>query len=312
MYCYVQGQELQSTISKITQEHKIIPGTKFSIIPPEGFRMEPIIKGLMMNEGGAKITTMTLSKTMFSNVKNTISEEKFNSYGISGTKIERFLFNNKEAIWVSFSGKDTPKIEMNNHLLYIELEQGKGAVINAKYQSTLKNILDKDIRKSMLSIIHDPKRKISDLDELGITLDLGSYGLKKEGGFWGGTVNFRGDDTERPLSNKDFYFTITHAPTRYNVEDKKQFVINYNYKETHSKYDLIRPIAIDDLEGYERYFSRKNDKGQITKCYALILLFDDQNYYALQGIIDSKTITKQEFDEIKKQFRNLAISLKKM
>ena len=312
MFCSSYGQELQNTVSKTTSAHKIIPGTKFSVIPPQGFKMEAIIKGLMMEHGVAKIKTMTLSKSMFSDIKNTVSEKKFNSYGISGTKIQRFLFNDKEAIWVSFESTDAPGIDTHNHLLYIEIDQGKGAVINAKYQSSLKDILDQDIRKAMLSIVYHPERKISDLDELGITLDLETYGLKKQGGFWGGSVSFVGDGTGKPLSDPAFSYTITHAPTRYEIEDKKEFVINYGYKEIRSKNITADPITIGGLEGYELYFSQPNDKEQIIKTYALILLFDDQNYYALQGIIDSKEISPQEFDEIKTHFRALSQSLKKM
>ncbi|WP_075342177.1 hypothetical protein [Tenacibaculum agarivorans] len=299
--------------SELTSEHVPVLATKFSMIPPKGFQMEPLVSGFVKESRDVAYIEML---TVHNSFKKRISVKNFEQFG-ENVKIDRFKFNTKDAIWVSYESEEYPGIKKQKKILYVDFDEKTLLTIVGDYRISIKDEVEKEIQKSMLSVVFTPQKKIVFSDRVGGNVDVEKFGLKRSG-YWANKLTYKGDGKEKKLSSTKIHVTIKHDYidssnlTQYKKIDKRVFSLSYSNSKVKSDTPVdINPIQIDGLEGYELEYYKRDKKGNIIQVCSTAIVFRGDTYYALQANYRSDILTKKEVQYYKNTFKELFNTFKR-
>ncbi|TCI91836.1 hypothetical protein [Tenacibaculum sp. M341] len=303
-----------NVISELTANHVPVLNTKFSIIPPKGFQMEPLVRGFVKESRQIAYIEML---TVHSSFKKRISIESFKEFG-ENIKIDHFKFNNKDAIWVSYESLEYPDIKRQKHILYVSFNKENMLAIVSDYQMTVKKEVEEEVIKSMLSTVYLPEKRYVFSEKAGGDFNIAKYGLQESrDSVYPNDIAFIGNGKEGKLSSTNIYAAIKHDylikgySTEYKKIDKKEYSLTYGKKRTKLEEPIsINPIKVDGLNGYELEYQKKDEKGNIKNMYFITLLFRGDTYYALEGGSRSVNIMKKELKYYKENFKELFYTFK--
>jgi len=299
--------------SELTSEHVPVLATKFSMIPPKGFQMEPLVHGFVKESRDIAYIEML---TVDSSFKKRISVENFEQFG-ENIKIYRFKFNTKDATWVSYENEEYPSIKKQKKILYIDFNEKTLLTIVGDYRMSIQDEVKIEIQKSMLSVVFTPQKKIVFSDRVGGKFDAEKFGLKRAG-YWANKLTYKGDGKDKKLSSTKINVTIKHDYidnsnlTQYKKIDKRVFSLSYGNSKVKSDTPFdINLIKIDGLDGYKLEYNKKNKKGDTIQICSIAIVFRGDTYYALQANCKSDVLTKKEVEYYKNTFKELFNTFKR-
>ena len=278
--------------NKLTEEHKIIKGTKISLIAPKGFTDGANFLGFEHKESGSSIMILDIPGP-YSETSAGINKHNLLSKGIEVSKIENLTINGLSAIFVT----GTQNAYGNIYTKYILVfgTDDETIMINGVSPKNLEKI-GNEIKKSMLTVYYEADKKINPFETLDYTIDVSATKLKF-GKSMSNSLIFSVDGQVPTLSNDKTSLIIAKSFSQITQEDKKLFAIN-RLKQTPFEIENIvytNEITIDGIFGYEIYA-----KGKTEKIYQVIL-FSDKLYYILIGTTNDET--NKSIEEIKKAIK---------
>lgn len=292
--CLVNGQ---------TTNQQAIPGTKVSLIPPQGFihasgfdgfQNKPLNASIMVTEMPAPIESAIsgFNADALKQKGMVLAEKKLVQHqGMNGALLKIF----QHANGINF---------VKQILLFGDSK--KTILINGIYPESNKQI-EPEITTALLSTIYDEKQQTDPLkaakfllDPTGTTLVFASYVSASM---------IYTPDGKMPTQSADkatFIASVSAGNTA--IANKKQFTIDRMKKLPNGESTVVKetkPITIDQLNGFEVIGEGKDHAGKKLLVYEVILFTEDNGYYIMIGTASDHLNSWLE------NFRKMALTFRK-
>ena len=269
------------------QQDTAIAGTRVSLAPPAGFTPSPQFPGYWQESLGSSIVVMEFPGSFleissgFSNPSALakrgmalLNKQDIKLDGRSGLllQVRQNAYGTEFLKWVLIFGDDKESV-----------------MIGATFPKELEGELSEKMKASVLTAKWDQDRKVSRTEGLDFSVSekgdlrlaqrLVNSLLYTKGGI------FPSEDVDDPA------FIVGQSLSKIGVDKKEEFAksrILQTATITEIEIEQSNQITIDGLSGYEVVARGKDTKsGQVMLIYQIIL-FEDQSYYILQGIVSGK------------------------
>lgn len=273
----------------------LIPGTKYSMIPPEGFILSTSFSGFQNNETGASIMIMDIP-TSYSSLVIGFTKEALKTKGMNLLSKENVRYKNSDAMLFKVSQQANGINYLKQILLFGDKKIT--VMVNGIYPEQTKDS-ENEIKKSLFTIERNEKLVEKPLESVNfsINVDGTDYKLVKS---LAGSLLYSEDDkipTDKGLIGVSY--SLGHKVN----SDYKQFSIDRLKKLPDASNSVIKTIAkvtISDMEGYE-IVAEDNSKQLI---YLVILFTPDKEYYLIVGQAkDDKEKNLEIYKKVSKTFK---------
>lgn len=274
----------------------LIPGTKYSIIPPEGFALSTSFSGFQNNETGASIMIMDIP-TSYSSLLQGFTKDALKTKGMDLLSKENVKYKNSDAMLFKISQKANGINYLKQVLLFGDKKIT--VMVNGIYPEQSKDS-ENEIKKSLFTIerneqlVEKPLKSVN----FSINVDGTDYKLVKS---LAGSLLYSEDDkipTDKGLIGVSY--SLGHKVN----SDYKQFSVERLKKLPDASNSIIKTIdkvSISDMEGYE-IVAEDNSKQLIY----LVMLFTPTNeYYLIVG--QAKDDKEKNLDVYKKVARTFKL-----
>jgi len=273
----------------------LIPGTKYSMIPPEGFILSTNFSGFQNNETGASIMIMDIP-TSYSSLVSGFTKEALKTKGMNLLYKENVRYKNSDAMLFKVSQKANGINYLKQVLLFGD--KAKTVMVNGIYPEQAKDS-ENEIKKSLFTIERNEKLVEKPLESVNfsINVDGTDYKLVKS---LAGSLLYSEDDkipTDKGLIGVSY--SLGHKVN----SDYKQFSIDRLKKLPDASNSIIKTIdkvTISDMEGYE-IVAEDNSKQLI---YLVMLFTPNKEYYLIVGQAkDDKEKNLEIYKKVAKTFK---------
>jgi len=273
----------------------LIPGTKYSMIPPEGFILSTNFSGFQNNETGASIMIMDIP-TSYSSLVSGFTKEALKTKGMNLLSKENVRYKNSDAMLFKVSQKANGINYLKQVLLFGD--KAKTVMVNGIYPEQAKDS-ENEIKKSLFTIERNEKLVEKPLESVNfsINVDGTDYKLVKS---LAGSLLYSEDDkipTDKGLIGVSY--SLGHKVN----SDYKQFSIDRLKKLPDASNSIIKTIdkvTISDMEGYE-IVAEDNSKQLI---YLVMLFTPNKEYYLIVGQAkDDKEKNLEIYKKVAKTFK---------
>ncbi len=280
------------------QKHVSILGTKFSLIPPNGFTSASNFSGFQNVENGSSIMIMELPSSYFE-ISKAFTAEALKSNGMLLKSKEKIDFKGKEATYLEV-------IQAANGITYLKHvlifgDETKTVTVNGIYPESFKEI-ESEIKTSLFTITYNDAQNEDPFDAVKFSVDTNEtdYKFLK---YLSGSLLYS-EDGNFPTDKGIFMVGVSVG--KFPKSNHKQYSIERLKKLPNgelSKVKEINPITIDNLNGFEIIANGKNAASQDEIVY-LVMLYNESEYYILLGQAsnDQKKNLKN-FKQIAKTFK---------
>ena len=284
-----------------TDKHVIIPGTKCSIIPPDGFVLAKSFSGLQNVEIGASIMVNELVSAPYQTIADGFNEENLKNKGIVLISKQIVDFMGNKATLLNISQKANNGTTYLKNMLVFGTSEGT-VMVNGIYPKEYRQYAE-DIKKAVLSTVYDMSRNDNPLDAVSFTIDIKGTEFKFTNAV-SGMLCFTVDG-KIPTDNPTLF--IAQSISKINSSNKKQYAEERLKKLPRGESILIKEVKevfIDNLSGYEIVAEDKTSVN-ITELTYQVMLFDDKgNYYILVGkASNNHQANLQTFRKIAQSFK---------
>lgn len=277
----------QSAVASSQEEELVyVKGTRAAMIPPEGFIEADGFTGFMLPENNASIIIIEVPAS-YSEVVEGFTKENFAKQRLLLLGKEELLVDNKQAILVRLVQK-SGTTTFNKFTLAFGTEE-QTLIINAAYPSDSENLLAQAMKESILSTrYYDPEPNYLD--------DSLTFSIKECEDFKiltvmaNTTVLTLGGATRK--SPHDPVFLVGKSLSEdVTIDKQKEFAIEKLYTlRMINNHELksISEISINGLNGYQVKATGMDPNDGVTSVsVSLILLYDQDGYYFMIGIVGS-------------------------
>ena len=273
----------------------LIPGTKYSMIPPEGFILSTSFSGFQNNETGASIMIMDIP-TSYSSLVQGFTKEALKTKGMNLLSKENVKYKNSDAMLFKVSQKANGINYLKQVLLFGDKKIT--VMVNGIYPEQAKDS-ENEIKKSLFTIERNEKLVEKPLESVNfsINVDGTDYKLVKS---LPGSLLYSEDDkipTDKGLIGVSY--SLGHKVN----SDYKQFSIDRLKKLPDASNSVIKTIdkvTISDMEGYE-IVAEDNSKQLI---YLVMLFNPNKEYYLIVGQAkDDKEKNLEIYKKVSKTFK---------
>jgi hypothetical protein len=274
-----------------TEDHYIIPGTKYAIIPPEeNFINSSDYTGLQNKEynTGINITQIPMH---FDSVLAMFTKDippkngkllLENDFIINGLRSKLFKTNTTNSI-LTDSFENTPNSEKTITWVLISGNSDFSFVLTSAYIYTLDEALATKIKKSMLSFVYLENEEANPLEQLSFTVDISKSDLKFATILMQTGVAYTIDGKFPTETEDKTVYMIMVMPFGTEKNDRKQRAIRNVKKPTDNlKIEQTNDVDIDGLSGYEIFGYEEKGNNQIVLKYGTTL-FDENRQYRIAG-----------------------------
>ncbi len=297
-------QKTESYNNTLNENYIDIPGTRLSIIPPEGFQFMEQAPQFVENNGNGQIGIFEMTESYFK-IVTMYSEEYYEN--IPQSKI----ISIKDIYINGYDGRELIIEETGNQKKYMLLFGNNDfcVAIGGTYYIDFETTLADRIKESALSIVYNPNKKFDETEVLPYEINTSGTKLKLAGATQ--SYSFYTVDGEEPGSTLD--------RTELDIGGKKldgstqwtEDAINQNIQDVmnyEGKFGLeigkTRKVVIDEMNGYETVGYVLIDSDTIKIIYYLFLI-DQYDIYGITGR------SNMEFDTNLELFRNISITFKR-
>jgi hypothetical protein len=285
------GQEKQASIA--------IPGTKFQMVAPAGFKLAQSFSGFSNDSLKASIMVSELP-TGLNNIAAGFTKEKLSTSGLQLICSDTFSFQNQAALLLHVSQQVGEIKYLKKVLLFGD--SAKTTIVNGIYPATAAH-LAKPIQNALLSIEFNNNLDDDPMHAVNFTIDTIGSGLLLAK-YQNGTLLFSKDGKIPTYSPT---LIVGSSFSSQTIPDKKQFSLD-RLKQLpgglKAQVQSIVPVKQGQLEGFE-IVSRANiydgkEEGLLYQC----LFFDKKGHYFMVVGLANIEMTKNL-----QVFRKMAESL---
>jgi len=258
---------------------QVIPGTKYSLIPPKGFVTATSFSGFQNNESGASIMVVEVPAPI-QLLTEEFTADALKAKGMTLIEKELIDFQASKATLIKVSQKANGVNYLKIILLFGDTE--KTVLVNGIYPETAKSIED-EIRTSLLSTTYHENQTENPLDAVKFRIDVAGTDFKLAK-FMAGSLIFT---TDGQIPSEKASFIAGGSISKVAFENQKQYCLD-RLKALPGgesiQVEAINPVQIDNLPGYEIVSSGKHtlDKNQLI--YQVMLFNGSDEYFILIGI----------------------------
>lgn len=280
--------------------HKTIPGTKFSMIPPEGFVASTDINGFQNKQLNASITIMEMpvSAQEFS---QGFTADELSTKGMILVDKNIINFDSSKATYIKISQSANGTIYLKQLLVFGD--DSRTTLVIGVYPEKNKT-LETDIRNALLSTRCNESQNVDPLETVSFKIDVSETEFKLASYSTGGLIY----TTDGIYPSDKPSLVIGNSIVKVPVEDKKQFCIDRLSKLSGKKTREIKeinPITINNLTGYEIISNGKNKDLEENLLYQNILFTDKDDFYFIVGN------ASENLDTYLKIFKNISQTFKR-
>ncbi len=283
-----------------TENHKAIPGTKCSLVPPKDFVASTTFSGFQHSKYGASIMVTEMPAPMQS-ITESFTEAGLKSKGMTLIDKQEIDFNNSKAQLVIISQPANGTLYLKQVLIFGDSQ--KTILVNGIYPEKNKHI-EGEIKKSILSTSFNENQQSNPLDAVAFTIDVKGTDFKLAS-YMMSSLTYTTDGnipTEHPL------LIVGNSIAKVSTANEKQYCIDRLKKLPRGEQNTVKeinPIQIDNLKGYEIIANGKNKDSKAEIIYQVMLFGDADNYFIIIGM------ATENFDANLNTFKNIAKTFKR-
>ena len=278
----------------------VVPGTKCSIVPPEGFEPATSFSGFQNAETGASIMINELPAP-YETLAAGFTAEALRTKGMTLTSKEVISFNSSEATMLNVTQLMNGTTYIKQLLIFGDKE---GAVlVNGIYPEASKELEGK-IKDALLSTVYNSSRKDNPLNAAPFTVNTEGSEFKPVK-YLAGALLYSADGlipTEKPT------LIIGVSLSKVFPEHQKQYAVERLEKLAGGEFNSIKEsmeVTIDNMNGYEIIANRKDDEDRSELIYQVMLFDTTGDYYIIVGQ------AKDDFDRNLETYKKIARTFKR-
>lgn len=273
-----------------------IPGTAYSLIPPDGFKLSSNFAGFENLRNGASIMVNDLPAP-YQQIVNAWTPEALKTKGMDLTSKEIVDINNSKVtlFHVTQSANGTQYLKQ----ILVFGNENKTVIVNGIYPESSKDI-EASVKKSILTIKQEATLNSNPEESVKFTIDVSGTGFTFTKNM-SGTLLYTMDSlmpSDRPtlLAGNSFGNIITENKQDYAEERLKKIpgAVNIEIKSS-------TRITIDNLQGYE--IIAEDQIGSDSILLYEIILFDNTEYYIIIGKAKQKSNLLEIYKKTAKTFK---------
>lgn len=275
-----------------------IPGTVYSLIPPDGFELSSDFTGFESIENGASIMVNEIPAP-YQQLADGFTPEALKAKGMILISKETIDWNNSKAYWLYISQTANGIMYLKQLLLFGN--ENKTTLANGIYPELSKNI-ESAIKKSILTIREgatlnsDPEKSV----KFSIDVTGSEFKFTKN---TAGTLLYSIDGM---MHSKNPTLIVGNSLSKVFPENKQSYAEERLKKMPGAEKSIIKSInkiTINELNGFE--LIAENKKADATELIYEVMLFDGNDYYLIVGR------TKEKRDDFLVTFKRIAHTFKR-
>lgn len=284
-----------------TGAHVTIPGTKCSVIPPEGFELATSFSGLQHQESGSSIMVNKIPNAPYQTLADGFNAENLKTKGMLLISKQAIDFKGKEATLLKVSQKANGTTYYKDILMFGTSEAT--VMVNGIYPEEYKSKAE-EIKESVLSTIYDVAQNDNPLDAVTFRVDTDGTEFKFTK-FVSGMLCFT-TDGKLPTDKPTLF--VGKSISKINTSDKKLYA-EERLKQLPGRESVIikevKELSIDNMSGYELLAEGKTAENKTLLTYQTMLFNSEGDYYIITGQAE------ENLEDNLKAFRKITESFKR-
>ena len=271
-------------------QHRQVKGTKFFLIPPEGFVNASSFQGFQQPEGASSILVMHLPGP-FSEVSRGLTAEGLQTQGILLQEKSEVRVNGLPGFYLT-AEQSAYGIYFSKYMLVYGDEKTSYMVTGMHPQELTE--MGKGIENALLSVVYAENAETDPLGAVSFQVDTENTKLKFAK-LMTGVVTYTVDGKIPTESNDKTSYMVAQSFSPVATADKKRYTLhrlkNMPYHDFTIEENNIRPVIIDGLSGYEiEAEGVAEDDGKREVLYH-VMIYTGNGYYLMLGS------AKDDFDQ---------------
>lgn len=294
----------QPTTQNAPKTPVAITGTKVSLVKPEGFIESTNFPGFQQNTTGTTIV-VTEFPGAYTDIASGFTPETLKPRGMNFISKEQISVDNYKGFLVRFTqnanGQDYGKLGV------IFGDDKESVFVIASFPIESEKDLLATLKDSLLNAKWDRKKEVDPFADLSFSVD--GNGPLKFAKRLQSTLLYS-QDGKFPVEVETPIFIIGKSVSDFpeGFSDYKAFSesrLNQTAENKNIAIESGEAIAIDNLKGYEIVASGNDSASNAPVVIYQVLLFDEKNYFVMQGLAGVKAKDKflPEFKKIARSFK---------
>jgi len=277
-----------NTVSQTNpSEHIAVKGTRISLIPPTGFIPSVQQPGFWQEATGSLILVAEFPSSFAEMAAGFSNVTELEKRGMTVLKHHEVSVDKQKGLLVHLEQKALGT-QYRKWILVLG-DQNESLIITATFPKELESNLSEKMKTTVLTAKWDKEKNVAPTEGLNFTfIEKGELKLAKR---IANTViftksgGFPSKDIDEPL------FIIGQALSKVEVDNNEEFAksrLSQTATITDIQIEQLMPVTIDDLKGYEITARGKDRESSQSMAIYQIVLFENQSYYIMQGLVSSK------------------------
>ncbi len=284
-----------------TGKHIKVPGTKCSIIPPDGFVAATNFSGFQNESNGASIMINEIPGP-FQSIVDGFTVEALKTKGMTFVSKETISLNNSKAVLVNVTQAAYGVTYIKQILIFGDVKET--VLVNGVYPESSNDIGAK-IKDALLSVIYtNGLQNGNSIDAANFEIDIkdSEFKLVK---FVSGNLVYSTDGkipTEKPT------LIVGNSIANIPAENQRQYAEDRIKKLPRGELNVIKElkeISIDSLKGYEIVAHGKSKDGKAEMIYLVMLFNDKGHYYIINGRAN------EDFDKYLASYKKISATFRR-
>lgn len=283
-----------------TEKHKPITGTKYSIIPPEGFVPATNFSGFQNTSIGASIMVTEMPAPVQA-INDGFTAGNLKSRNMTLIDKQTIAFNNGKATYIKLSQQANGTTYLKQILVFGD--DKKTVLVNGIYPEA-GNAIEGDIKKSLLTTSYNESQKDNPVDAVKFKIDVSNTDFKLARYMTGSLIY----TTDGQIPTQKPSFIVGNSIAKVSSENQKQYSIERLKKLPRGEFNDIKeitPVQIDNLNGYEIVAKGKTKNAKDELVYQVMLFNDTGEYFIMVGT------STADFENRLKIFKSIAKTFKR-
>jgi hypothetical protein len=261
-----------------TEKHIKVPGTKCSMIPPEGFVAATTFSGFQNGEKGASIMINELSAP-YQTLVDAFTADALKTKGMTLTSKQAIDFNNSKATLISLTQPANGVTYLKQILIFGDANTT--IMVNGVYPEASKNI-ESIVKEALLSTNYNASQNENPLDAATFSVNTDGTDFKVVK-FMSGSLLYSTDGkipTDKPT------LIVGNSMAKISTSDQKQYAEERLKKLPRGQFNIvqeIKEITIDNLNGVEIVATGKDKDNNPELIYQVMLFTESGDYYIILG-----------------------------
>ena len=280
--------------------HQVISGTKYSMIPPDGFIASTNFSGFQNSKLGASIMVTELPIAMQLTVES-FTADALRQKGMTLIDKQTIDFNKAKATFISLSQQANGTNYLKQMLVFGD--DKKTVILNGIYAEASKDIATA-MKAALLSTTYNEQQNDDPLEAVKFKIDVSGTPFKLAK-LISGSLLF---STDGKIPTVSPTLIVGNSIGTISTTDQKKFCIERLKKLPRGESNTVKEmnaITIDQLPGYEIIEDGKSNDSKDQLIYQVILFTGTGEYFIIVG---SAT---EAFQTNLLQFKNITQTFKR-